>query len=131
MAGAYAIRAGPNAKIALSRAAVNIIMQLSLIHIFFYGTGLNALLRDIVRKNNGATIFGYHVVRPEKYGVIEFDDKNKIISIEEKPKVPKSNYAIPGLYFYDKHVCESVSYTHLKKGCIISLKGYQKLLIFQ
>lgn len=72
----------------------------------FYGTGLNALLRDIVRKNNGATIFGYHVVRPEKYGVIEFDDKNKIISIEEKPKVPKSNYAIPGLYFYDKHVCE-------------------------
>ena len=72
----------------------------------FYGTGLNALLRDIVRKNNGATIFGYHVVRPAKYGVIEFDDKNKIISIEEKPKVPKSNYAIPGLYFYDKHVCE-------------------------
>ena len=72
----------------------------------FYGTGLNALLRDIVRKNNGATIFGYHVVRPEIYGVIEFDDKNKIISIEEKPKVPKSNYAIPGLYFYDKHVCE-------------------------
>lgn len=72
----------------------------------FYGTGLNALLRDIVRKINGATIFGYHVVRPEKYGVIEFDDKNKIISIEEKPKVPKSNYAIPGLYFYDKHVCE-------------------------
>ena len=65
----------------------------------FYGTGLNALLRDIVRKNNGATIFGYHVVRPEKYGVIEFDDKNKIISIEEKPKVPKSNLLYPDCIF--------------------------------
>lgn len=72
----------------------------------FHGTGLIALLRDIVRKNNGATIFGYYVEQPEQYGVIEFDRKNKIISIEEKPKVPKSNYAIPGLYFYDKHVCE-------------------------
>ena len=72
----------------------------------FYGTGLNTLLRDIVRKNNGATIFGYYVKQPEQYGIIEFDNKNKIISIVEKPKVPKSNYAIPGLYFYDKNVCE-------------------------
>ena len=92
----------------------------------FYGTGLNALLRDIVRKNNGATIFGYHVVRPEKYGVIEFDDKNKIISIEEKPKVPKSNYAIPGLYFYDKIIREAREYLY-EDGYILFEIGQDQL----
>jgi glucose-1-phosphate thymidylyltransferase len=69
----------------------------------FYGTGLS----DILQKHNdpdGGVVFAYHVKDPERYGVVEFDDKNKAISIEEKPDNPKSNYAVPGLYFYDKEV---------------------------
>jgi glucose-1-phosphate thymidylyltransferase len=71
----------------------------------FYGSGLGSLLRsktDI----SGATIFAYPVHDPERYGVVEFDKNNKAISIEEKPKKPKSSYAIPGLYFYDNRVVE-------------------------
>ncbi len=69
----------------------------------FYGTGLSELLQTC---NNpiGGTIFAYHVSDPERYGVVEFDKSNRAISIEEKPKVPKSNYAVPGLYFYDNSV---------------------------
>jgi glucose-1-phosphate thymidylyltransferase len=54
----------------------------------------------------GAKIFGYHVNDPERYGVVEYDEDNNVISIEEKPKVPKSNYAVPGLYYYDNDVVE-------------------------
>lgn len=71
----------------------------------FHGNGLGSLLRskvDII----GASIFAYPVKDPERYGVVEFDDNNKAISIEEKPKVPKSKYAVPGLYFYDNNVVE-------------------------
>lgn len=69
----------------------------------FYGTGLSALLQG--NKNpNGGIIYGYHVQDPERYGVVEFDEYGKAISIEEKPKKPKSNYAIPGIYFYDNEV---------------------------
>jgi glucose-1-phosphate thymidylyltransferase len=71
----------------------------------FYGTGIQKLLLE----NNdpdGGVIFAYHVNDPERYGVVEFDADNKAISIEEKPKVPKSNYAVPGLYFYDNTVVE-------------------------
>lgn len=75
----------------------------------FYGHGLTALLRkvmnDIVSKR-GATVFGYYVNDPERYGVIEFDTDNKVLSIEEKPKFPKSKYAVTGLYFYDNDVVE-------------------------
>lgn len=69
----------------------------------FYGMGLGSLLRS---KNNisGATIFAYQVKDPDRYGVVEFDECNKVISIEEKPKNPKSSYAVPGLYFYDSKV---------------------------
>ena len=71
----------------------------------FYGTGLSSLLQ----KNNdpeGGIIYAYHVNDPERYGVAEFDEKGHVISIEEKPKQPKSSYAIPGIYFYDNSVVE-------------------------
>lgn len=72
----------------------------------FYGHGLAELLTDAVTTDNGATIFGYRVSEPQRYGVIEFDDNNQVISIEEKPKEPKSNYAAVGLYFYDRRITE-------------------------
>ncbi len=71
----------------------------------FYGTGLGdqlAKLNDV----DGGVVFAYHVSDPERYGVVEFDENNKVISIEEKPSEPKSNYAVPGLYFYDNSVIE-------------------------
>lgn len=71
----------------------------------FYGNGLGTLLRSKVDVN-GAAIFAYPVKDPERYGVVEFDDDKKAISIEEKPKNPKSQYAVPGLYFYDNDVVE-------------------------
>jgi glucose-1-phosphate thymidylyltransferase len=72
----------------------------------FYGAGLSSHLKKAVSLNNGAVIFGYQVKDPERFGVVEFDENYKVISVEEKPQTPKSNYAITGLYFYDKHVCE-------------------------
>lgn len=74
----------------------------------FYGHGLTELLQEASKKENGATIFGYYVNDPERYGVIEFDKNHKVLSIEEKPKIPKSNYAIVGLYFYDNDVINIV-----------------------
>ncbi|NLE98384.1 MAG: glucose-1-phosphate thymidylyltransferase RfbA [Propionibacterium sp.] len=71
----------------------------------FAGTGLGRNLRSIGR-GPGATVFGYRVSNPEAYGVVEFDDEGTVTSIEEKPAVPKSNYAVPGLYFYDNQVVE-------------------------
>jgi len=71
----------------------------------FYGVGMDTLLKE----NNdpiGGVVYAYHVSDPERYGVVEFDAQNKAISIEEKPKQPKSNYAVPGLYFYDNSVLE-------------------------
>src|SRR5690554_3923409 len=72
----------------------------------FYGNGLGRLLRDAVEnnKNNKATVFGYYVNDPKRFGIVEFDDNNKVISVEEKPENPKSNYAITGLYIYDNRV---------------------------
>jgi glucose-1-phosphate thymidylyltransferase len=71
----------------------------------FYGTGLDALLMENTN-STGGVVFAYHVSDPERYGVVEFDKKQKAISIEEKPENPKSNYAVPGLYFYDNSVIE-------------------------
>lgn len=81
----------------------------------FYGHGLTDLLKKAatsVIENRGATIFGCYVNDPERYGVVEFDKDGRVLSIEEKPKAPKSNYAVTGLYFYDNHVIETAR--HIK-----------------
>ena len=70
----------------------------------FYGHDLNQLLQNAMAREEGATVFAYHVQDPERYGVAEFDQNHKVISLEEKPKNPKSNYAVTGLYFYDQDV---------------------------
>ena len=72
----------------------------------FYGAGLSKHLQVAAANEQGATVFGYYVDDPERFGVIEFDDDGKAISIEEKPEHPKSNYAVTGLYFYDEKVCK-------------------------
>lgn len=72
----------------------------------FYGSGLSQLLQSAAKKDDGATVFGYHVNDPERFGVVEFDKNQHALSIEEKPNVPKSNYAITGLYFYDNNVVD-------------------------
>ena len=70
----------------------------------FHGHGFSTLMKDALKKKCGATVFGYTVKDPERFGVVEFDQNGKVISVEEKPKQPKSNYAITGLYFYPKGV---------------------------
>ena len=72
----------------------------------FYGQGFTPVLHEAVRNNKGATVFGYHVADPERFGVVEFDSNNNAISLEEKPSNPKSNWAVTGLYFYDNRVIE-------------------------
>ena len=72
----------------------------------FYGQGFSPKLKQAAARTTGATVFGYQVKDPERFGVVAFDESNKAISIEEKPKQPKSNYAVTGLYFYDNDVVE-------------------------
>ena len=75
----------------------------------FYGNGFSKILKDAVKnaeENHRASVFGYYVDDPERFGVVEFDENNKVISVEEKPKNPKSNYAVTGLYFYDNRCVE-------------------------
>lgn len=72
----------------------------------FHGHGFSTLMKNAISNNNGATVFGYTVKDPERFGVVEFDANRKAISLEEKPKNPKSNYAVTGLYFYDNNVCK-------------------------
>ena len=75
----------------------------------FYGQGLTGLMAQANTKRSGASIFAYHVADPERFGVVEFDESEQAVSIEEKPAVPKSSYAVTGMYFYDKQVCEVAS----------------------
>jgi glucose-1-phosphate thymidylyltransferase len=70
----------------------------------FYGHDLASSLMAASRRRDGATVFGYHTKEPEQYGVVEFDADGNVVSLEEKPEQPKSNYAVPGIYFYDRHV---------------------------
>ncbi|MFM2448383.1 MAG: hypothetical protein RIS44_833 [Pseudomonadota bacterium] len=72
----------------------------------FYGHDFQGLLRNAAQRTTGASVFAYHVTDPERYGVVDFDNQQRALSIEEKPKVPKSNYAVTGLYFYDEQVCD-------------------------
>lgn len=72
----------------------------------FYGQSFSRVLRTVASREKGATIFGYYVRDPREYGVVEFDENGKALSIEEKPEKPRSNYAVPGLYFYDNDVVE-------------------------
>lgn len=72
----------------------------------FYGSGLRKILQRVAERKSGATIFGYHVKDPQRFGVVEFDSNGRVISIEEKPEIPKSNYAVTGIYFYDNRVVE-------------------------
>ncbi|TYA15228.1 glucose-1-phosphate thymidylyltransferase RfbA [Paenibacillus faecis] len=72
----------------------------------FFGQSFGATLKKVVQRQEGATIFGYYTKDPRAYGVVEFDREGNAVSIEEKPKIPKSNYAVPGLYFYDHNVVE-------------------------
>lgn len=72
----------------------------------FYGSGLTRRLREAVAREEGATVFGYYVDDPERFGIVEFDQNGKAVSIEEKPEHPKSNYCVTGLYFYDNRVVE-------------------------
>lgn len=83
----------------------------------FYGHDLQRQLEEATQKESGATVFAYHVTDPERYGVVEFDPSGLAISLEEKPKKPKSNYAVTGLYFYDNSVIE------LAKGLAPSERG--------
>jgi len=76
----------------------------------FYGHGLPKMLRDAVDTRNGATVFCYYVNDPQRYGIVEFDSKLDVLSIEEKPETPKSNYAVVGLYFYDNDVVRIARY---------------------
>ena len=78
----------------------------------FYGGGLGTLLKECASLTDGAIIFGYRVNDPERYGIVEFDEDNNVVNIEEKPAKPKSNYAVPGLYFYDSRV---VKYAEMLK----------------
>jgi len=78
----------------------------------FYGHDLAQQLARADQRTSGSTVFAYHVHDPERYGVVEFDGQRKALSIEEKPQVPKSNYAVTGLYFYDEQVCDIAA--HIK-----------------
>src|SRR5690554_3268166 len=90
----------------------------------FYGYGFTGILKQAVQRNTGATIFGYHVSDPQRFGVVDFDNSGRATSIEEKPNKPKSNYAVTGLYFYDNavvNIAKQVKPSHRDKLEITSI----------
>jgi glucose-1-phosphate thymidylyltransferase len=95
----------------------------------FYGQGFSPRLRNATKINKGAIIFGYYVNNPHEFGVVEFDENNNAISIEEKPITPKSNYAIPGLYFYDNSVIDKVKQLNFSKRRELEISEINKLYL--
>ena len=96
----------------------------------FYGSGLTTLLPTLANVNGGC-VFAYHVSDPERYGVVEFDKNNMAISIEEKPKQPKSNFAVPGLYFYDNSVIEIAKNLKLSPRGEFEVTDINKIYLLQ
>ena len=95
----------------------------------FYGQGFSAMLRRAATLQKGACIFGYYVKDPRAYGVVEFDTKGKVISLEEKPAMPKSNYAVPGLYFYDADVTKKAASLKPSARCEYEITDLNKLYL--
>ena len=95
----------------------------------FHGFGFSSLMKHAIENNQGATVFGYRVHDPERFGVVEFDESGKAISLEEKPIHPKSNYAVTGLYFYDKHVCEYAKTLHLSARGELEITDLNKIYL--
>ncbi|MGE4170320.1 MAG: glucose-1-phosphate thymidylyltransferase RfbA [Candidatus Margulisiibacteriota bacterium] len=97
----------------------------------FYGQGFSTMLQEAATKNQGATLFAYRVPDPERFGVIEFNDQNKAISIEEKPKKPKSDYAVTGLYFYDNSVVKKAKHIHPSKRGELEITDINHLYLIE
>lgn len=97
----------------------------------FHGNGLINQLNKAVENEDGATVFGYYVDDPERFGVVEFNEDGQVISIEEKPQNPKSNYAITGLYFYDNRVCEYVKRLKPSKRGELEITDLNKIYLEQ
>ncbi|MBL7870150.1 MAG: glucose-1-phosphate thymidylyltransferase RfbA [Cyclobacteriaceae bacterium] len=95
----------------------------------FYGYGFSGLLEQASKTQKGATVFGYYVNDPQRYGVVEFDEDDQVISIEEKPTEPKSNYAITGLYFYDKTVVEKAKLVKPSKRGELEITDLNRLYL--
>ena len=95
----------------------------------FYGHGLTGILKEAEARKEGATIFGYYVPNPKDFGVVEFDKDGKVLSLEEKPQNPKSNYAVPGLYFYDNTVIEKAKKVKPSKRGELEITSINKMYL--
>ncbi len=97
----------------------------------FYGEGMISLLQKCASLNEGAFIFGYRVTDPERYGIVEFDEQENVLSLEEKPAQPKSNFAVPGIYFYDHHVVKMAEQVKPSDRGEIEITDLNKLYLAQ
>ena len=95
----------------------------------FHGFGFSTFLKQALENKDGATVFGYRVKDPERFGVVEFDEDRKVLSLEEKPNKPKSNYAVTGLYFYDKNVCEYAKNLRLSERGELEITDLNKIYL--